>query len=332
MRLRSDATPVELFPKSVVDPYATASPAIRVIANPSPADQVSPTTLKADTLEDEIRYCDQLFEVPALKGVHIAQAVAGDRSSYVRTSKEGRVLGWGANEFGQMALGGSYTVDSALVPTEIVLSRSYPVGTNVKCLDITAGGDVVYFTVESFKGAFPSTGDVQVDLLAAGMGQYGSLGNAAYIQAQSTPVKVRGMSGIKEYNESTGTTQPLAPKLVSASPTGHTLALLDTFELDGTAQSKDRVGRGRDILVWGLNTSYQLGLGKRSSIALPTPLPSAAFVGGYDVDESIARMMARERTVDVLKDLDGKKVAKKAKVEQTVVAGWGCSAMYWKVV
>lgn len=41
-----------------------------------------------------------LFEIPSLKGVDVAQAVAGTRSSYVRTKKEGRVLGFGANEFG----------------------------------------------------------------------------------------------------------------------------------------------------------------------------------------------------------------------------------------
>jgi hypothetical protein len=45
------------------------------------------------------RFCDQLYEVPALKGVSIAQIVAGGRHSFVRTDS-GRVLGWGANEYG----------------------------------------------------------------------------------------------------------------------------------------------------------------------------------------------------------------------------------------
>lgn len=45
-------------------------------------------------------YCDQLYEVPALRGIKVAQAVAGARSSYVRTEGEGRVLAWGANEYG----------------------------------------------------------------------------------------------------------------------------------------------------------------------------------------------------------------------------------------
>ncbi|KAG8861942.1 hypothetical protein FRB96_002385 [Tulasnella sp. 330] len=332
----STRMPVELLPNALVDPFARFAPAVRTI---SPAPTVSPPTTttapRDETLDEtDIRYCDMLFEVPSLKGVDVAQVVAGSRSSYVRTRKEGRVLGFGANEFGQMALGGAYTTDFVPAPTEIILTRGYPGGTNVKCIDVAAGGDIVYFTVETSKGAVPTSSDINIDLLAAGMGQFGSLGNAGYIQAQGTPVKVKVISGVKEYNEVTRSNQPLACKLVSASPTGHTIVLLDTFQLDGNvhAQNGDQTRKGRDVLVWGANSNYQLGLGKRSSMAVPTPLPSVSFIGGYDVDDQLNRMMARERTVSALTDLKGKKVAKNAKVEQSVVAGWGCSAMYWKVV
>jgi alpha-tubulin suppressor-like RCC1 family protein len=48
---------------------------------------------------DDIRWCDQLFELPALRGVNVAQVATGARSSFVRTA-DGHVLGWGANEYG----------------------------------------------------------------------------------------------------------------------------------------------------------------------------------------------------------------------------------------
>lgn len=146
-----------------------------------------------------------------------------------------------------MALGSAYTTDFVPAPTEIVLSRGYPGGTNVKCIDIAAGGDIAYFIVETYRGAIPTSSDVNIDLLAAGMGQFGSLGNAGYIQAQGTPVKVKVISGVKEYNEATRSNQPLVPKLISASPTGHTIALLDTFHLDGNVhdQSCDQARKGR---------------------------------------------------------------------------------------
>ena len=49
--------------------------------------------------DSSIHWSDRLFEVPALRGVKVQQAVAGGRSSYVLTDK-GRVLSWGSNEFG----------------------------------------------------------------------------------------------------------------------------------------------------------------------------------------------------------------------------------------
>lgn len=95
---------VELTPKSIADPYARASPTTR--QKPVPGDAPLPTE-QDRTGEQEhpqasdkhIRFCDTLFEVPALRDVQIGRIAAGARSSYVLTTS-GRVLGWGANEFG----------------------------------------------------------------------------------------------------------------------------------------------------------------------------------------------------------------------------------------
>lgn len=88
--------PMELIPKSIKDPYAKSSRFIRL---PS-LDQVVPETEGKDDGVSEGVYCDRLFEVPALRGVAVDQAVAGSRTSFVKTKGEGRVLAWGANEFG----------------------------------------------------------------------------------------------------------------------------------------------------------------------------------------------------------------------------------------
>lgn len=82
---------VELIPKSILDPFAKASPFTR----PSPS-QVDPL---ANIDDQNIRFCDRLYEVPALRGVKVAQVAAGGRSSFVKTST-GQVLAWGANEYG----------------------------------------------------------------------------------------------------------------------------------------------------------------------------------------------------------------------------------------
>lgn len=112
---------VELTPKSAVDPYANkarynrqtrgnqwfeAAPAGSEDGAPStpatslPRDVLLPVSENLVGVDDvPIRFCDKLFEVPSLKGVKIDQIAAGARSSYAKTDS-GRVLGWGANEYG----------------------------------------------------------------------------------------------------------------------------------------------------------------------------------------------------------------------------------------
>lgn len=87
---------LELLPKIEVDPYANANISIRKQKIPHDdlvlGSSTSPNSLTV--------FCDRLFEIPSLRGVEVAQAVAGNRSSFVVTRPEGRVLAWGANEYG----------------------------------------------------------------------------------------------------------------------------------------------------------------------------------------------------------------------------------------
>lgn len=82
---------VDLVPDAVKDPYSLSSPRGRV---PSPL-QVTPIVVEPKDLEG----CNMLFEIPALSGIRISQIATGSRTSFARTF-DGRVLGWGANEFG----------------------------------------------------------------------------------------------------------------------------------------------------------------------------------------------------------------------------------------
>ena len=82
---------VDLVPDAVKDPYALSSPRGRAQST----RQIIPNVAEPKDLEG----CNVLFEIPALNGVRISQIATGSRTSFVRTS-DGRVLGWGANEFG----------------------------------------------------------------------------------------------------------------------------------------------------------------------------------------------------------------------------------------
>lgn len=77
-----------------------------------------------------------------------AQIVAGDRHTLARTA-EGRVLGFGANNYGQLGLGSSLSFASIPAPTEIPMARAFPKTTRLNVERIAAGGNVSYFVVES---------------------------------------------------------------------------------------------------------------------------------------------------------------------------------------
>ncbi len=86
------------------------------------------------------------------------------------------------------------TLDTITVPTEVVLWRGTPNNTQTQCIDLNAGGDLAFFTVERIDG----TAIRNVEILSCGNGQYGGLGNALFSNAQSVPVRTKAVSGLLE--------------------------------------------------------------------------------------------------------------------------------------
>lgn len=152
--------------------------------------------VRADELPAEVdpRFAPALHEIKSLSGIDIAQVAASDRTSFVRTPG-GRVLGFGANESGQIGLGGSAAVEIVQTPVEVVLARNYPGGTMVKALDVIAGGSTTMFVVERES---PGQQGKFVDLLACGNGMSGALGNGLWSSASSVPTRVKTVSGLQE--------------------------------------------------------------------------------------------------------------------------------------
>ena len=108
--------------------------------------------------------------------------------------------------------------------------------------------------------------------------------------------------------------QPIHPHQISVSPDGHVLLTLETLSRAGPG------GAGRDLLVWGANQDFQLGNGKRGSLAAPAALHAP----------NGERVILGKRKADV-KDMQGKVWKKGVQVEQCAVAGWGNSVVYWKI-
>ncbi|KAF9233602.1 regulator of chromosome condensation 1/beta-lactamase-inhibitor protein II [Melanogaster broomeanus] len=296
---------VELVPQSVADPFAKTSP----FSRDSTHVHAASVSENLNTIDDQhIRFCDTLYEIPSLRGVKVSQIAAGGRNSFVNT-ESGRVLGWGANEYGQIGLGSGITLDAITVPTEIILTRNVPASTASRCLGIAAGGDLTCFVAE--RTAKDSL--TYVDVLTCGNGQWGGLGNNLFSTAQGNPVRVKNVSGLREFDEHSQTLLPIVPQAISVSPTGHVLLTLDTSSRAGPG------GSGQDIAAWGLNHDYQLGTGKRTSLNTPVTLERPE--GGRFI---LAKRKAR------VNDLSGKVWKKNVEVEQCAVAGYGNSIVYWK--
>jgi hypothetical protein len=163
---RTLPTPADPSPKGDVIPAFPSSLTAKPVAvelHPSPSEHTA--------LEKSPHFCTILHEIPSLKGVQIVELVAGKRHTLARLGgrMEGRVLGWGANSYGQLGLGAALSYPSIPTPTEIPLSSSpsYAFGgsssrpSSLKCERIAAGGNVSYFVVGT-----ESVGGASQDLLA----------------------------------------------------------------------------------------------------------------------------------------------------------------------
>ncbi|VDB86912.1 unnamed protein product [Peniophora sp. CBMAI 1063] len=316
----------ELTPLAVADPYANSTRVARIISpklepllegliKPDSAPPIQerqeldlqPVSESLRGIDDSsIHWSDRLFEIPALRGVKVQQAIAGAKSSYVLTNT-GRVLSWGSNEFGQLGLRNVVSGNTVSVPTEVVF------GYGARCTNIRAGGALAFFqTIKS-----DASGIGSVELFACGNGRFGSLGNGIFTSAQGSPVRTRAVSGLVEYSEAHGNLQPISPHALSVSPDGHVLCTLDTASRAGPG------GGGRDLLAWGNNYERQLGNGKRSSVAVPE---------NVHVTPGGPRYVLRSTKAKEVRDLAGRVWGRGVKVEQVALAGVGNSVVYWKLV
>ncbi|KAJ3501150.1 hypothetical protein NMY22_g19025 [Coprinellus aureogranulatus] len=292
---------VTLTPKSISDPNWKASRSMRISS-----DNEKHENEDLSAVDDKcIRFCSHIYEIPSLKGVEVGQIAAGARTSYVRTPS-GRVLGWGANEFGQLGLGDKVTLDTITIPTEVILWRAVSRELDTNCTDVVAAGDLAAFVVDR-----SNQRDVAYsELLMSGNGQWGGLGNNVMTTAQSNASRVKAVSGLQQFNDNTQRLEPIGLSSVTVSPTGHVLLSV------ASSPDSSTVG-GDDVYVWGRNFDGELGNGKKSSIA--TPL--------YVSLDPPSPKETRE-----VKDLRGKVWKRNVKVRQCVTAGYGTSVVYWKIV
>ncbi|KAJ3091529.1 hypothetical protein HK102_000228 [Quaeritorhiza haematococci] len=266
-----------------------------------------------------------------LKAVQVA---CGEEHTLVRTA-DGRVFGFGANHSGQLGTGADFRPVNHVIPTPISIAtlwsrfaKSHLPPPHTSCTHIAAGGQTSLFVIDK---------PTESELLACGNGQWGQLGNGGFVHVQPQPVRVKGTSGLVEWDEKLGKVVPIRVREVVCG-NNHCAAVLDNAVET----------YGCDVLVWGQNSDGQLarGDGKKGMTGVPVwprgiayddknnkekevKVEDAVAAGHGESMPTVGRLqIAPAGNVQV--SVGGKK--KTVKAEQSIACGYGVTAVYTKVV
>ncbi|MCJ1322315.1 hypothetical protein MMC15_007663 [Xylographa vitiligo] len=221
---------------------------------------------------------DQPHEITTLRGFNIRHIAAGDYHS-LAVDGEGRVFTFGDNSLGQ--LGFDPNAESPYIdsPSLLPITKLYA-GTSQtpRVTSVAAGGVNSFFTVDATRVAAPGEdpsgirgiGRVTSDTWACGQGTWGGLGNGRWTHVQGSPMRMKALSGLFEYDEPTSTIIPIRLAHLSVGST-HASATMDNVTHVGahSGSSENDTNWGADVMWWGGNEYYQLGTGKRNNVAQP---------------------------------------------------------------
>ncbi|PKS11229.1 hypothetical protein jhhlp_002990 [Lomentospora prolificans] len=267
---------------------------------------------------------DQAHELTTLPNSPIVQIAAGDLHS-VLLNKAGKVFVFGDNIYGQLGFTTSRGHQYVDTPVEIQLDKLYAKTDYVpRATSIAAGGMTTFFTVDAVKAltsapSNPSAKDSPpqtFDVWACGSGLFGTLGTGKFVHAAAQPMKVKSLSSVFEFDESTDKLAPVKISHLSAGTT-HACAVLDAKV--SARRSRDGVNHGGDVLFWGGNEQYQLGTGKRTNLNTPSYVAGLNSTTRNTDDALIAggdqRLQLAPRRTVRLEDGKGRKVSTEQKVE-----------------
>lgn len=300
---------------------------------------------------------DKPHEVPALKGHSVKQIAAGDYHSMV-LDKDGHVFGFGDNSAGQLGLEPQVGAPFVDTPSPLPVGALYKgSGQTPRVTSIAAGGANSFFTVDAAKkkpdvNAAADTvataattitditragnvAPITADTWACGEGIHGSLGTGRWTHVSQEPTKVKALSGLREFDESSNSVVPIRLASLSVGST-HAAAVMDNVTEVSAARAKSEhdTNFGADVLWWGGNEHYQLGTGRRNNVANPTYIAPLDEPAGKEkgkgpkekdvVSEQHRFQIAPRATVRLGEGGQGRR----ASVEQRVECGRYVSAVY----
>ncbi|RDW86324.1 RCC1 domain-containing protein [Aspergillus mulundensis] len=217
---------------------------------------------------------DTPHEVKIPNGAKVTQIASGDYHSLLLT-KDGDVLAFGDNSFGQLGMGFDPAFPFRDTPTPLLIRGLYRDGSRLpQATGVAAGGANSFFTVDVHQTGptqdLKAAGKITSDIWTCGRGIWGALGNGKWTHLQDRPTKLKALSGLVEYDEATKGLLPIRLNDISVGTT-HVAAILDnqTHLNRSTAALEGADDAGLDVVWWGGNEHFQLGTGKRSNLSQP---------------------------------------------------------------
>lgn len=237
---------------------------------------------------------DQPHEIEALKGFKISKIATGDYHSAV-LDKAGRVFTFGDNLYGQLGtevdLSEPFTASPTLLPSNKLYKGTGMIPTFTS---VVAGGNNTYFTVDADAAPPAEHGQAAIpakrmprtttDVWSAGQGVYGTLGNGKWTHVSKGPTKIKALSSLFEFDESSNQLRPIKLSALSVGAT-HCAAVMNNVTqttIARRANNEHDVNWGADIMFWGANEHFQLGTGKRNNQNAPV------YIGPLDGGEGDA--------------------------------------------
>ena len=277
---------------------------------------------------------DQPHEITTLRGFSIAAIAQGDYHA-LALDKEGRVFSFGDNGAGQLGFDPGTESPYIDAPALLPLTRLYNgTGLSPRVTSISAGGQNSFLTVDAIRVPQPGEkvpptqlGRVTADTWACGQGILGQLGTGRWIHAQGTPAKLKALSGLYEWDEPNHRVIPIRLKSLSVGAT-HAAAIMDNVTFVAAGQSKDADSRndtnwGADVVWWGGNEFYQLGMGRRNNLSTP------AYIAPLDmVAEKERAKRKEEHRFQITPRHDVRVGGRNVSMEQRVECGRMCTAVY----
>ena len=273
---------------------------------------------------------DQPHEIAALRGFKIRSIAAGDHHSLALDS-QGRAFAFGDNSVGQLGLDYNSAPTCVDTPALIPFQKFYTgSGQAPHVTSIAAGGVNSFFTVEAASvaargqnDAIPGSGRVTADTWSCGQGTYGGLGNGRWTHTQGTPIKVKSLSGLHEFDEMNKSLIPIRLARFSVGST-HAAATMDNVTNVGAhmRSTNSDTNWGADVLWWGGNEHYQLGTRKRSNMSQPVyiaPLDQPADKEKGNTEEHRFQVTPKKRV-----KVNGRWIG----LEQRIECGRYVSAVY----